>query len=62
MRKGTASPRFALNLAARNMLANLVKALRPEPWVDRRGRLRGNFLALADVLRGRIDPRRILEL
>lgn len=62
MRKGTAAPLFAFRLAARNMLANLVKSLRPEPWVDRRGRLRGNLLALADAVRGRADPRRVLEL
>lgn len=62
IRKGTASPRFALTLATRNVIANLVRSLRPEPWIDRRGRLRGNLLALADVARGRADPRRILEL
>ncbi|GLI91851.1 glycosyltransferase family 2 protein [Methylocystis echinoides] len=62
LRKGTATPAFALTLAARNLLANAVKSIRPEPDVDRRGRLRGNLLALADLLRGRTDPRRILEL
>jgi glycosyltransferase involved in cell wall biosynthesis len=62
LRKGTAAPSFALTLAARNMLSNTVKSIRPEPDIDRRGRLRGNLLALADVLRGRADPRRILEL
>ncbi|HEY8163034.1 MAG TPA: glycosyltransferase family A protein [Methylocystis sp.] len=62
LRKGTVSPRFALNLAVRNFLANLVKSARPEPGVDRFGRLRGNLLALLDVARGRSDPRRVLEL
>lgn len=62
VRKGTAAPRFALQLVARNLAANLVKSLRPEPWVDRRGRLRGNLLALFDALRGRADPRRVLDL
>lgn len=47
---------------ARNLAANLLHAPRPEPWIDRRGRLRGNLLALADLLRGRCDPRRILGL
>lgn len=61
-RKGTVTPLFALKLATRNVLANLARSLRPEPWVDRRGRLRGNLLALADLLRGRADPRRVLEL
>ncbi len=62
MRKGTVSPRFALTLAVRNMLANAVRSLRPEPSVDRRGRLRGNLIALFDVARGRSDPRRVLDL
>lgn len=62
LRKGTATPSFALALAARNMLANALKWMRPEPEIDRRGRLRGNLLALADVARGRDDPKRILEL
>jgi hypothetical protein len=62
LRKGTATPSFALTLAARNMLANVAKSLRPEPDIDRRGRLRGNLMALADVLRGTVDPGRILEL
>jgi hypothetical protein len=39
-----------------------VKSLRSEPWIDRRGRLKGNLLAMFDVLRGRSDPRRILDL
>jgi hypothetical protein len=60
--KGTASRGFAFKLAARNLLSNLVKSVRPEPSIDRRGRLRGNLLALADALRGRSDPRRVLEL
>jgi hypothetical protein len=46
----------------RNCLANLGKSLRPEPWVDRRGRLRGNLLALRDLATGRLSPERILEL
>lgn len=61
-RKGTAAPLFSFRLATRNLVANLVKSLRPEPWIDRRGRLYGNMLALADILRGSVDPRRVLEL
>lgn len=60
-RKGTMNAGFALRLAFGNLLANHARALRPEPWVDRRGRLRGNWLALADMLRGRADPGRISE-
>ena len=61
-RKGTMSLRFGFRLALRNMVANHAKALRPEPWVDRTGRMRGNWLAIRDLLRGRADPERILEL
>lgn len=62
LRKGTAPPLFALQLAGRNLLANAAKSLRPEPDIDRRGRLRGNLLALADMLRGTVNPERILAL
>jgi hypothetical protein len=60
--KGTVTPRFAINLALRNVAANVLKALRSEPWIDRRGRLRGNLLALRDALLGRSHPLRILEM
>ena len=60
--KGTATRDFAINLATRNILANLAKSLAPEPWIDRRGRLRGNLLALADLARGQMRPERAREL
>ncbi|TDL81110.1 glycosyltransferase [Palleronia sediminis] len=60
--KGTMTARFAGRLALRNMLANHARSLRPEPWIDRAGRARGNWLALWDILRGRSDPGRILGL
>ncbi|MES2666259.1 MAG: glycosyltransferase family A protein [Pseudomonadota bacterium] len=62
VRKGTMRPRFALNLALRNMAANHWRGLRPEPWIDRLARARGNWIGLADILRGRADPGRILTL
>lgn len=62
MRKGTMRRSYSLRLIARNVLANHWRALRQEPWVDRRGRVRGNWLALADALLGRADPERILRL
>jgi GT2 family glycosyltransferase len=59
-------PAYGLRRAAlqvgRNLAANLLRALRPEPWIDRRGRLRGNMLGLADLARGRLTPERILAL
>lgn len=62
VRKGTMSQAFAAPLIWRNTLANVGKSLWPEPWIDRRGRLKGNCLALRDLLTGRIAPQRILEL
>lgn len=61
-RRDTMRGGHALRMISRNFAANLAKSLRPEPWVDRRGRLRGNLLALADLLRGRLEPRNILTL
>ena len=61
-RKGSYPWNRALRSAARNMAMNIVRSLAPEPWVDRRGRLRGNLIALADLLRGRMHPMRVMEL
>ena len=62
IRKGTMSLGFAAPLMWRNVLANAGKSLRPEPWIDRRGRLWGNWLALRDLVTRRISPQRILDL
>jgi GT2 family glycosyltransferase len=61
-RKGTYPLDHALRSAGRHFLINGVRSLRPEPWVDRRGRLIGNSLALLDLVLGRARPERILEL
>lgn len=60
--KGSLAPRRAAAQIARNVFANILRVLWPEPWIDRRGRLWGNVLALRDLARGRADPRRILTL
>ncbi len=52
----------ALEHMGRNLAMNIVHSPRPEPYVDRRGRLRGNLLALADLVRKRIAPERVLDL
>jgi GT2 family glycosyltransferase len=62
MAKGSLSPAYGLRQMAANVAKNAWRAARPEPWVDRRGRLRGNLIALADLLRGRIAPGRIHQL
>jgi len=61
MRKGHMTPMQAAQGSLKNISANLLKSVRPEPWVDRRGRLEGNVLALWDWVRGRVDPERILR-
>lgn len=61
-RKGTMRRKYARALVRRNVVANLLRAVRPEPWVDRRGRLWGNLIGLIDLARGRITPERIEQL
>lgn len=56
MRKGTMIPRRALKLMARNVLSNIVYSIRPRPWTDSRGRLRGNLKAMWEVLTGKAHP------
>jgi len=60
--KGSLTAGYSARLMTRNLVANAVKSLRPEPFVDRRGRLKGNLIGLRDALRGRIDPERAREL
>ncbi|MCF3935169.1 glycosyltransferase [Acuticoccus sp. M5D2P5] len=49
---------YALIRISRNLAANVGKALTPEPFVDRRGRLKGNLLAIKDLVSGRLRPER----
>jgi hypothetical protein len=62
VRKGTGTGRWAASLIARNLLANAVLSVRPEPHVDRLGRLRGNLVAAGHVMRGQLDPEFVLRL
>ncbi len=62
VRKGSMSVRYASRQMARNVLANLFRAAFPEPWVDRRGRLRGNLLAFWHWATRRLHPKGILAL
>lgn len=61
-RKGTLRWNKALKSVGRNFVANHVKMLRPEPWVDRGGRAKGNWLALTHLLMGKLTPTHIREL
>jgi len=62
IKKGTVPATFALSLMARNVAANLARSFWPEPWVDRRGRLWGNLLAVCHVITGRIEPEYVSKL
>lgn len=62
VKKGTVSSDYARPMVIRNILANMLRFFWPEAWVDRKGRLKGNILALVDVARGRVTPSRILTL
>lgn len=61
-RKGTMPTAKAWRLMARNLATNHLRTLWPEPWVDRIGRVRGNWIGFADLLRGRLTPERIEEM
>jgi GT2 family glycosyltransferase len=61
-RKGTLPTRVAAKLILKNILMNHAKSLFPEPWIDRLGRCKGNWLAIVDVLLGRDHPKNILAL
>lgn len=61
-RKGTMQAGLGRRLLMQNLFSNLIRSIRPEPHIDRRGRLWGNTLAIADLARGHIDPRRIETL
>lgn len=61
-RKGTFPLSRTLQSAGRHLTINLFRSFAPEPFVDRRGRLRGNLEAVHDLLRGRMHPERISEM
>jgi hypothetical protein len=56
VKKGTMRPAKAVKLIAKNFLANHVKAVRPEAFIDRAGRMRGNWIGLLHLLSGKSDP------
>lgn len=62
VRKRTMSRREGFSLILRNMVSNHARYLWPEPWVDRKGRVSGNWRAIGDLFLNRVDPKRILDL
>jgi glycosyltransferase involved in cell wall biosynthesis len=61
-RKGTIRFLHGWRILLCNVAANVAGSLQASPPVDRRGRLKGNWLAMRDLTSGRIDPRRVLAL
>lgn len=60
--KGSISPWVAAVQISKNVGANLIRTPVSEPWVDRWGRLKGNILAIRDMVRGRVAPEVILNM
>jgi len=62
LKKGTMSLREAAGQIFRNVASNLALSVRPEPFIDRRGRVKGNLVAVRDLLCGRLEPERAATL
>jgi GT2 family glycosyltransferase len=67
-RKGIGYPRMAtywqtlVRLPLVNLFFRLLPILDRKKSIDRKGRFLGNLLALADVIRGRIDPKNLVNI
>lgn len=60
-KKGTMRPLKAVTIITKNFLANHARSLWPESYVDRVGRMRGNWRGLIHLAGGRADPMAILD-
>ncbi|WP_209610442.1 glycosyltransferase family 2 protein [Sphingomonas sp. PL20] len=60
--KRTMSTALAVRLMFGNIVANHARMIMPEPWVDRKGRVVGNWIAIVDLILGRLDPTRVVDL
>jgi len=60
--KGTMSVKEAWSNILRAIAMNGIKTLRPEAFIDRRGRLKGNVVAVRHLLSGICQPERAAEL
>jgi glycosyltransferase involved in cell wall biosynthesis/GT2 family glycosyltransferase len=62
MRKGTMPIAKVVDHIFGNTASNFGRVVWPEPFIDRKGRAKGNLLAIADILRGRLEPERAAEI
>jgi glycosyltransferase involved in cell wall biosynthesis len=61
LKKGSMTRLQVADHIGRNVLSNLSGALFSEPYIDRRGRLRGNLRGLRDVFSGALEPERAAQ-
>lgn len=59
-KKGTMRPLKAATIITKNLLANHAKCIWPESYIDRAGRMRGNWRGLLHLAGGRADPTAVL--
>lgn len=61
-RKGTMTVRTSLRFVSRHLLSNTFRSVSRQHPIDYAGRLRGNAVAILDVLRGRSHPMRAVDV
>ena len=61
-KKGNMALSAASSLILRNIAANAAKSISPEPYIDRRGRFRGNIAGIWHLLKGQLDPAQVLKM
>ena len=62
LKKGTMKPQLVAIQIFRNMASNVARLLTPEPYVDRKGRLKGNLRAIIEGVTGELAPERAAGL
>ncbi|KAA0109068.1 glycosyltransferase [Methylobacterium sp. P1-11] len=62
LQKGTMTLTQVIGQISRNVFSNVARFPAPEPFIDRRGRLRGNLRGARDVLLGRLEPERAQQI
>jgi GT2 family glycosyltransferase len=62
VKKRSVSLKWALKLMGGNVASNIVGSIKPPPYIDRRGRLRGNLVALRHLVSGSLDPKYITTM
>lgn len=53
---------MAIKMFVKNIIVNVVKSFYPEAYIDRKGRLKGNAIAIKDLITSCLDPRKIEKM